>query len=294
MNNSVTIIIPSYRSKKFILSHLKNLSYIYKIIIIENSYDKSLTGIIKKKFRNVDIYLKKNIGYGSAVNFASKKVKTKYFFVMNPDVKLYSNTLKNLIKVAKKINNFGAIGPIYFDQKKKYKKNKILEKKKIIAAAMLVQTKIFKRIKGYDENFFLYYEDDDFFQKCNLLKLKLYLVTDSLFDHTKYQKKGETLNLHSTTFSNKDEKNSTFFVGGWHGQWSKFYYFKKYNGFFKAILKCMPNVLMNLIQILPYIILNPHKAKYKYFKIEGFLCSLLGMSSFKRSKFDNKYIYKRY
>ncbi len=292
MNNSVTIIIPSYRSKKFILSHLKNLSYIYKIIIIENSYDKYLTDIIKKKFRNVDIYLKKNIGYGRAVNFASKKVKTKYFFVMNPDVKLYSNTLKNLIKVAKKINNFGAIGPIYFEQKKKYKKNKILEKKKIIAAAMLVQTKIFKRIKGYDENFFLYYEDDDFFQKCNLLKLKLYLVTDSLFSHTKYQKKEEKLNLHSTTFSNKDEKNSTFIVGGWHGQWSKFYYLKKYNGFFVAFLKCLPNVLMNLIQILPYILINPTKAKYKYFKIEGFLCSLLGMPSFKRSKFDKKYIFK--
>ena len=28
---------------------------------------------------------------------------------------------------------------------------------------------------------------------------------------------------------------------------------------------------LNLIQILPCIILNPHKAKYKYFKIEGFL-----------------------
>ena len=42
MNNLITIVIPSYRSKNFILNHIKNLSGKYKIIIIENSYDKTL------------------------------------------------------------------------------------------------------------------------------------------------------------------------------------------------------------------------------------------------------------
>ena len=100
---------------------------------------------------------------------------------------------------------------------------------------MLIQTKIFKQIKGYDENFFLYYEDNDYFKKCNLYKLKLYLVTRSIFSHTKYQRKLKTLNLHSTNFSNKDEKNSTLVVGGWHGQWSKFYYQKKHKGILIAL-----------------------------------------------------------
>ena len=40
---------------------------------------------------------------------------------MNPDVKLKSNTLKNLINVAKNIPHFGAIGPINFNQKKNIK-----------------------------------------------------------------------------------------------------------------------------------------------------------------------------
>ncbi len=291
MNKLLTIIIPSYRSKILILSHIKKLSNKYKLIIVENSYDKTLKELVKNKYKNVDVYLKKNIGYGRAVNFASNKVKTKYFFIMNPDVKLYPNTLKNLIKAAQKINNFGAIGPIYYDEKTKYKKNTILKKNKIIAAAMLIKTKIFKSINGYDEKYFLYYEDDDFFIKCNYLNLKLYLITNSLFSHVKYQEKNDKLKLHSTTFTNKDEKDSTFFVGGWHGQWSKFYYTKKNKGFFIALLKCLPGLFLNLIQILPYILINPTKAKYKYYKIEGLLCSLIGMPSFKRSKFDKKYIY---
>jgi GT2 family glycosyltransferase len=290
MDRNLTIILPSYRSKKLILSHLKFLSKNYKIIVIENSYDTSLEKIIKSKYKNVEIYLKKNIGYGRAVNFAARKVKTKFFFVMNPDAKIYKNTLKNLIKYSKKIKNFGAIGPIYINKKKEFKENIILETKKIIAAAMLVETKIFRSIKGFDENFFLYYEDDDYFEKCNSLKLKLYHITNSFISHKKIKKIKKTLNLHSTTFSNIEEKNSTYIVGGWHGQWSKFYYFKKYKGILSALIICLPNIIINLIQIVPYFFYNPIKAKYKYFKIEGFFCSLLGLPSFKRSKFDKKYL----
>ena len=49
MNRLVTIIIPSYRSKKLILSHLNQLSKQFKIIVVENSYDKSLKEIINIK-----------------------------------------------------------------------------------------------------------------------------------------------------------------------------------------------------------------------------------------------------
>jgi len=291
MNKFTTIIIPSYRSKKLILTHLKRFSKNFKIIIIENSYDINFKNIVENKYKNVDIYLKKNIGYGRAVNFASQKVKTKYFFVMNPDTKIYKNTLNNLINAAKKIDKFGAIGPIYFDQRKNYKKNSIILKNKIIAAAMLIDTKTFKKIKGYDKNFFLYYEDDDYFRKCDFLNLKLYQVTNSFIIHKKVKKlKKNELNLHSTTFSNINEKNNTYYIGGWHGQWSKFYFLKKYNGFIFALFICLPNILLNIIQMIPYIFIDMTKAKYKYYKIEGFVCSVIGLSSFKRSKFDKKNI----
>ena len=249
MNKSLTIIIPSYRSKKLILSHIKNLSKNFRIIIVENSYDKILKKIINNKYKNVKIYLKKNIGYGRAVNFAAKKVKTKYFFVINPDTVIYDRTLKNLINAANKIGEFGAIGPVYKNQNQKKSIKNFIEKKKLVAAAMLIKTEIFKKIKGYDENFFLYYEDDDYFAKCNYLNLKLYLITNSFLRHPKVKKMRKTLNLHSTTFMNLNEKNSTYCVGGWHGQWSKFYYLKKYKGFLKASFLCLPNIFLNLFQL---------------------------------------------
>ncbi len=292
MNKNLTIVLPSYRSKNLILHHLKKLSNKYKIIVIENSFDKNLEKIVKQKYKNVDIFLRKNIGFGRAINCASKKIKTKYFFVMNPDTKIYTYTLNHLLSACKKIKKFGSISPIHIHKKIKYKNKLFVEEKKINGQAMLFETKIFKKINGFDENFFLYYEENDFFKKCNILDYKLYLITNAFYNHTKMDKKNNTkLNLHSTTFSNFDEKESTYLVGGWHGQWSKFYYHKKYYGTFKALSVCLPNIILNLLQIFIYILINPKKVKYKYYKVEGFICSFFGFPSFKRSKFDKKYIY---
>ena len=54
MNKLLTLVIPTYRSENLVLSHLKNLHKKYKIIIIENSYDKSLKRKIENKYKNVN------------------------------------------------------------------------------------------------------------------------------------------------------------------------------------------------------------------------------------------------
>ncbi len=290
MNKLLTIVIPSYRSSKILSKLLKTLPRKYKIIIIENSFDSEFRHKVEKKYSNVKVYLKKNIGFGRAINFAAKKIKTKYFIAINPDTIIYKNTLTNLLKAAKKIDIFGAIGPTHINFKKNKNKNFYLEKDKLNGPANLFQTKTFKKIKGYDDKIFLYFEDNDYYKKCNILNLKLYLIRNSFYNHSKPLKYNKSLDVKSSTFSNIDEKNSSYFVGGWHGQWSKFYYLKKYNGFFKALIKCTPNIILNIFQFIIYYFINQTKAKHKYFKIEGFICSLIGLPAFKRSKFDKNRI----
>lgn len=290
MNKLLTIVIPSYKSSKILAKLLKTLPRKYKIIIIENSFDKEFRYKIEKKYANVKVYLKKNIGFGRAINFALNKIKTKYFIAINPDTIIYKNTLKNLLKAAKKINIFGAIGPTHINFKNNKNKNFYLERDKLNGPINLFQTKTFKKIKGYDDKIFLYFEDNDYYKKCNILNLKLYLITNSFYNHSKSIKYNKSLDVKSSSFSNLDEKNCSYFVGGWHGQWSKFYYLKKYNGFFRALIMCMPGMIINIFQLMTYVLINPTKAKYKYFIIEGFICSLIGLPAFKRSKFDKNRI----
>ena len=282
MYSNITIVIPSYKSGKLIISHLKKISKKINVIIIENSKDKRLKKEIETKHKNVKVYLQNNIGYGNAINYGSKFVKTKYFFVMNPDTIIYKNTIKKLLIAAKKIKHFGALSPDQIKNKKinLNKKKKIIEKKKLDGGAMLFETGIFKHIEGFDENIFLYYEENDYFHKCNNLNLKLYLIRNCFFYHSK---KGDS---SSAIYKNSKEKFYSYLIGGWHGQWSKFYYLKKYHGFIYAIIKCMPNLIVNFVQLLIKAITLSKKTKYLYFKIEGLISSIIGIPSYKRSKFD--------
>lgn len=286
MNKLLTIVIISYKSKKLILSHIQKFYNKFKIIVVENSSDEQFKKTLKKNYKNVNIYLKNNIGYGRAVNFAAKKIKTKYFISMNPDTIINTNTFKSLMNAAVKIKKFGVIGPINKNLKKRYRNKLFIEQKKIEAPVMLFDTQTFKKIKGFDENIFLYYEDNDYFKKCNRLGQKLYLITSSYYNHSKPQKYNKSLNVKSSSFSNIKEKNSSYLVGGWHGQWSKFYYLKKYYGFTYSFYKCLPNLIINIIQLFVKGIIFSKKSIYIYFKIEGLVSSIIGLPSFKRSKYD--------
>jgi len=279
MKKKLSIVIPSYKSSEKILGHLRNFKKDLQVIIIENSYDENLKKIIENKYKNTKVVLQKNVGYGNAINLGSKFVKTKYFFTMNPDTVIFKDTLILLLRGCKNIKKFGAISPNYKENKNKKYNSIIEEKKTLTGGAMLFQTSIFKKIGGFDKNIFLYYEDNDYFTKCRKTGLRLYQINNSYHFH-------EKKSSGSASFKTNKEKDYAYFLAGWHGQWSKFYYHKKYNGYFSALKICLPNLLVNIIQLILNFPINLKKTKYIYFKIEGLLTSIIGISSYKRSKFD--------
>ncbi len=279
MNQFITVVIPSYKSNTRIVKHVKNISKKIQIIIVENSQDKRLKNKLEKNNKNVKVILRNNIGYGNAINHAAKLIKTEYFFVINPDTTIYNDTIKLLLRSSKKIKSFGAISPNIKGSKKKYKNKILIEQETLTGGAMLFQTKTFKRLNGFDKNIFLYYEDNDYFTKCKIKKYKLFLISNSYHFHKKKSS-------GSASFRNKNEKNYAYYLSGWHGQWSKFYYFKKYFGFWGGLKKCLPSLIRNLFQLMINLLVNPKKTKYVYFKIEGLIVSILGFSSYKRSKYD--------
>lgn len=119
MKKLLSIVIPSYKSSKKVLKHLKNFKKNLQVIIIENSYDEKLKKIIEKKYKNTKVVLQRNIGYGNAINLGSKFVKTRYFFTINPDTVIYKDTLNLLLRGCNNIKKFGAISPNYKENKNK-------------------------------------------------------------------------------------------------------------------------------------------------------------------------------
>ena len=271
----VTIIIVSYKSKSKLISILKSIPKKIKVIIIENSYDCKLKILFEKKFNNTKVILRENIGYGNAINLGSSYVRTKYFFALNPDVQIYKNTIKNLLNQATFLKgNFGVIGPIN-------KKNTFLKKKKITllstklinGSAMFFNKRNFKKINGFDKNIFLYFEENDICKRFEKRKIKMYYVLNSFIKH-----QGGL----SVSNKNNDDNYKIKLTAAWHGQWSKYYYYKKHYGFFYAQIKCQVRLIKIIVQIILTKMILSNKFRIYLFQLKGILNSMLGYKSYIR------------
>ena len=89
LHKEVSLIIISHKSKKKVLNFLENISDKFKIVVIENSDDRSIRTELSIKRPKIELYFTENKGFGSAINYGRTFINTKYFFSFNPLVKLY-------------------------------------------------------------------------------------------------------------------------------------------------------------------------------------------------------------
>ena len=224
MNEDVTIIILTHKSKKLVLDYIKNLYKKFKIIIIDNSNDLNLKSIITKSYPGIDIHLIPNNGYGNQINYGSKLVTTEYFLISNPDLTgIDELSISNFVSAAKKLNNkFSTLGPRFVNANPKSHKQSInngtiTEMKFISGACMFFNKNNFDNLNGFDENIFLYFEETDYCKRASKRGLKAYQINE-----IKVKTEGR-----SVLIKNKKEKKKLNNILIWHFIWSKYYFTKK-------------------------------------------------------------------
>ena len=276
--NEITIIMVSYKSYKNIKNFLRNKPKKMKVIIIENSNDDK---IYKLKRKNIKIFKQPNNGISSSINYACKKVKTKYFFNFSPDIIIKKESIKKIYTHGKNLkDNFGAIGPRFINVNPKSHKqsNMSIKLNKISAihgSAMFVKLKNYYKIGKFDENLFLFFEENDFCKRANNKKLYNYQANDV---KVKNSKKG------SINYKNIKEKNNIENLYAWHFVWSKFYFTKKYYGFTISIFYFIPVILRITLRIIIHSIINIKKKDKYLIRLNGLVSSILGKKSYLRPK----------
>ena len=238
-----TIILISYKSEKLIQNFIKKLPKLIPIIIIDNSNSFLLEDVIKKKYSNLEIFFKKNDGVGSALNYAVDKTKTKYFLQISPDINFDYNDILIYLDLAKKLNNrFAAIGPRFLDIKKKGHKQ-ISESvdydwiDSIHGSCMFINKECFNRIGGFDENYFLYFEETDYCYRGKKLSYKSYQINKS-----KVRSQGRSVDL-------SDDSEKITNILNWHFIWSKFYFNRKKYGKLISLLIFLPIIIRIIFKI---------------------------------------------
>ena len=277
----VTVVIISHRSKKKVLNLIKNLSNNFKKIIVENSYDKSIENELSNLRKNIQVIFSENNGYGSAINLARTHVTTKYFFVLNPDMQKIDDKLINVFhKSAKELdNNFGALGPRFENvSEKSHKQSNINEKygqiESISGSAMFFCAEVFDKNEGFDENFFLYFEETDYCNRSNKNNFKIYQVNSQRV----YHEIGTSVETTS-----KEEVNKLKNLYAWHFIWSKFYFMKKNKGYVYSLLIFSPTMLRTVFKLLYYKSLkNISKVEHYKVRLDGLVSAIKGLKSSKR------------
>ena len=224
MNKEVTVIIVSHQSKDLVINYIKNIYTKFEIIIIDNSNDYELTKNINQDYPGVLIKNIDNNGYGAAINYGSKFVKTKYFLISNPDLSgIDENSLDRFVHAAKFLKDeFSALGPRYLNVNPKSiiqsdKTNNIAEINFLSGACIFFKKKVFDLVGGFDESFFLYFEETDLCLRAIKFN-KIYQINEIKILHNAG---------NSVLLKNDKEAQDHRNLRSWHFMWSKFYFYKK-------------------------------------------------------------------
>lgn len=275
----LTIVIITFKSDEIIFRFINKIPKEIKIIVVENSKNFLLKKKLEKKFKNVKVYLRQNLGVSSSLNYAAKRIKTKYFLQLSPDLKINYKDINSFFKFALKLNdNFCALGPRFLKTKKKGhlqidRKLKYGKIDSIHGSCMFMNKERFNEIGGWDDKIFLYFEETDFAYRGKKKGLHCYQINSV---------KIETIDT-TVKINNENEKIIWKNLLIWHFVWSKFYFYKKKFGFTLTILIFFPVFLRIIFRLALYSVIDDKKklVKYKY-RLNGLYSSLIGKSSYLR------------
>tara|TARA_B100000902_G_scaffold385807_1_gene427638 strand:- start:251 stop:1144 length:894 start_codon:yes stop_codon:yes gene_type:complete len=291
---NLSVVIVTFNSDKVIYNCVQSIPDDIKIFIVDNSNDKKFKENIEKKYNNIECVLSsENLGMGSGNNLGLRHIKTDYAIILNPDVVLEKDTIQEIINESKHISNFAILAPLSIDPK--YPNYKLSNKsnnefnnhtpfkvKSVDGFAMVLNLKKinlienFKNFNYFDENFFMYLENDDLCKRLIENNENIFVIPKSKIKHL------------GARGVNPEHAHEVELSRNWHWIWSKFYFNKKHKGYLYAFFTGIPYFLSATLKFILYLILNNRKKKKIYLqRISGFLTAVMGKKSYYRPKIKN-------
>ncbi len=283
---NLSVVIVTFKSEAVIHECIKSIDKDIQVIVVENSKNFEFKDELEKIYKNVSCVLSsKNLGMGAGNNIGIRRAETDFVLILNPDVILEESTINELIIASEKTPSFAILAPIssdinYPNYKFDNNKKNIIESKfpfkvkSIDGFAMLFNKKKLDNIlsKNYfDENFFLYLENDDLCKRIIEAREDIYIAPNSKIKHLG----GKAVN---TKYKYEIE-----LARNWHWVWSKFYFHKKHNNYLTALINGFPTFFSAMLKYHLYLItFNSKKRAIYLHRAMGYLNAALGKKSFFR------------
>ncbi len=282
----LTVIMVNYKcDRKKLNTCLNSIIDDIKVLIIDHSKDLEINQIIVPKNISLEIIENENLGNGAGINCGINKASTKYVLYLDIDTILPKNFFLELKNIINKIDTFAVIAPQidkFYDYKKiknfgnlslfKFFYNKLffnIKREKdlldnvnqvffVSGSIMLINKEItLKNNIKFDENIFLFYEEDDFFHQCFKANLKIYLINDLKAIHLDGSISDNTLKFEC--------------FKKWHWEWSKYYFLNKHYNKLIIFLLALKNIFKISLKICLFYFYNKKKKDIYKSRLDGII-----------------------
>ena len=276
---NLTIVIVTLKSQKVIDDCIESLDKNIPIIVVENSNDEDFKNKIEKKYSNVKCILSnKNLGMGAGNNIGIKSSNTDFVYIINPDTVLEKDAINQIFLASNQIKDFSILSPICSDINfPNYKKaqlentSKPFKVESIDGFSMLFNKEKFKDNIYFDENFFMYLENDDICKRVIDKGGSLYIIPKAKIKH------GGAKAVDSKFIEEVELSRN------WHWVWSKFYFNKKHSSYLKAFNVCLLSYISSIFKLFFYFLTrNDFKKKIYFNRASGFYNAFFGKPSWYR------------
>lgn len=203
-NNISTIV----KTLETIFNETKDIDF--KLYIVDNGSTDGTPEYIEKNFPQVTVIRSgKNVGFGAGHNIVINSVESRYHAIINPDIVLNENAIKKMADYMEENPDIGLLSPrICFPDGRDQILGKRNPRLKYLVASrlrgdepskllreyamldsdlskpiqienatgcfMFLRTEILKNIGGFDDGYFMYFEDADLARRVNEISKCVY------------------------------------------------------------------------------------------------------------------------
>jgi len=177
---NISVVIVHWNSIELLDKQLSclDLPHSTDIIVVDNASSVSVISL-QKKFPNVNFILNVvNRGFAFACNQGLRASTGKWVLFLNPDVEINANQITQMVEYATKYG-YVAVSPLF--KSKDYQKplpslrsilseftplSKVISihdfaNKTLVGGCLVIQREVLESLHGWDERFFLWFEDSD-------------------------------------------------------------------------------------------------------------------------------------
>lgn len=228
----VSVIIVNYNGSHHLVNCLDSLKATdypsFDLILVDNSSTDNSLQIVEDGFPDCKVIrFKENMGFSIANNIAAKGADGEYLAFLNNDTKVTPSWLTELVKVIeaeptiaiaqssllKFAGDIDSNGDFItrFGRTYNSKKNGFKDPREILSArgaAMIIRKSTFEELGGFDEDYFVSFEDVEIGWRAWIVGYKVVLVPSSVV----YHEGGSTLSTMSSMITFHGLKNQLSLV----------------------------------------------------------------------------------